>query len=169
MLRQLSSKGQGRKDFWKPSKPCHVGILWIALTEYPQMSTHVPGFQSFSVFLHHFVLAKLTTSSRRVKSVLFHWILTPKYRQCITSNAELQKMVPYKLEVLWLFSPNLSCRGLYKAYIMQYRKPCGIHLSHKKFEQNNNKTLGTNKAVSATSWQRSGKLKEKKHFIIRLN
>ena len=37
-------QGQGRKDFRKPSKPCHVGIHWIALTEYSQMSTHVPGF-----------------------------------------------------------------------------------------------------------------------------
>ena len=31
------------------------------------MSTHIPGFQSFSGFLHHFVLAKLATSSMRVK------------------------------------------------------------------------------------------------------
>ena len=32
------------------------------------MSTHVPGAQSFfKVFLHHFVLAKLPTSSIRVK------------------------------------------------------------------------------------------------------
>ena len=27
------------------SKPCHVGIQWIALTEYFQMSTHIPGLQ----------------------------------------------------------------------------------------------------------------------------
>ena len=39
---------QGHKYFWKPSLTCHVGIHWIALTEYSQMSTHVPGFQSFS-------------------------------------------------------------------------------------------------------------------------
>ena len=58
---------QGRKDFWKPSKPCHVGILWTALTEYSQLSTHMQGFQSFFVFLHHFILAKLATSSIRVK------------------------------------------------------------------------------------------------------
>ena len=31
------------------------------------MSTHVPGFQLFSAFLHHFVLAKLATRSIRVK------------------------------------------------------------------------------------------------------
>ena len=45
MLRLLLSKGQGRKDFSKPSKASHVGIHWIVLAEYSQMSTHVPGFQ----------------------------------------------------------------------------------------------------------------------------
>ena len=34
------------------------------------MSTHVPGFQSFSCYLHHFVLAKLATSNSRVKLVV---------------------------------------------------------------------------------------------------
>ena len=53
----------------KRSKPCHVGIHWIVLTEYSQMSTHLPGFQSFLRFLHHFVLAKLASSSIRVKNV----------------------------------------------------------------------------------------------------
>ena len=52
---------------WKPSKPYHVGIHWIALAEYSQMSTRVPGFQSFSWFLRHFVLAKLDSSSISVK------------------------------------------------------------------------------------------------------
>ena len=32
-----------QRFFLKPSKPCHVGIHWIGLTEYSQMSTHVPG------------------------------------------------------------------------------------------------------------------------------
>ena len=31
------------------------------------MNTHLPGFQSFFRFLHHFVLAKLATSRIRVK------------------------------------------------------------------------------------------------------
>ena len=34
------------------------------------MSTHVPGFRSFFRFLLHFVLAKLATSSIRVKIIL---------------------------------------------------------------------------------------------------
>ena len=29
----------------KTSKPCHIGIHPIALTEYSQMSAHLPGFQ----------------------------------------------------------------------------------------------------------------------------
>ena len=33
------------------------------------MSTHVPGFQSFFVFLHHFVLATLATSSIGVNNM----------------------------------------------------------------------------------------------------
>ena len=63
MLRLLFSKAQKRRDVWKLSKPCHVGINWKALTEHSQMSTHVPGYESFFRFLHNLVLAKLATSS----------------------------------------------------------------------------------------------------------
>ena len=49
VVRLLSSKE--RIHFWKPSKPCHVGIHSIALAEYSQMSSHVPWFQSFVRFL----------------------------------------------------------------------------------------------------------------------
>ena len=47
MLRLLLSKARGCKGFWKPSKPCHVSIPGIVLAESSQMTTHVPGFQSF--------------------------------------------------------------------------------------------------------------------------
>ena len=50
----------------KPFKPCHVGIHWIALAVYFQMSTHLPGFRSFFRFLHLFVLIELVASSIRV-------------------------------------------------------------------------------------------------------
>ena len=56
ILRLLLSKEQGCKDFYKPSKSCHVGIQWKDLAEYSQMSTHVPGFLSLYRFLQHFVL-----------------------------------------------------------------------------------------------------------------
>ena len=56
-----------QKNLWKPSKHCHVGIHLKALAEYSQMSTHMPGFQSFSSFFCIiFVSAKLATSSIRV-------------------------------------------------------------------------------------------------------
>ena len=56
VLRLLSSKAQGCKDFWKPSKPCHVGTHWIALAEFSQMSTHLPGFQWFFRFFALFCI-----------------------------------------------------------------------------------------------------------------
>ena len=43
------------------------------------MSTHLNGFQSFFRFLHHFVLAKVATSSIRVKE-----ILSLTYQYCST-------------------------------------------------------------------------------------
>ena len=67
MLRLLLSKAQERKHICKPFKPYHVGIHWIALAEYSHMSTHLLVFQSFFRFLHNFDLAKLATSSLRVK------------------------------------------------------------------------------------------------------
>ena len=65
MLRLLLYKGQGCKDFWKQSEPCHVRIHLIALTEYSQMSTHVLGFQSFSRCFASFCI-ELATSTIRV-------------------------------------------------------------------------------------------------------
>ena len=39
---------------------------WV---RYSQMSAHLPGFQSFLRFLHHFVMTKLATSSIRFNEV----------------------------------------------------------------------------------------------------
>ena len=60
MLKLLRPKHKNAMIFWKTSKPCHVGIHWIALAEHSHMSTHVPVFQSFSGV---FAFAKLATSS----------------------------------------------------------------------------------------------------------
>ena len=68
MLRLLSSKEQGCKDFWKSSKPFHVGIHWIFIPRV--LFRWVPMCQGFNYFqgcLHQFLLAKLATSSTRVK------------------------------------------------------------------------------------------------------
>ena len=59
ILRLLSSKAQGREVFWKPFKPCNVGIFWMALAEYSQMSTHVPGFPSFFRLFASFCVGKM--------------------------------------------------------------------------------------------------------------
>ena len=75
MLKLFSSKSWGGKDFQK------------ALAEYYQMSTHVPGFQSLFMFLHHFVLSKLATSSTKV-----NWfnqdILTLPMLRLLSSKAQ---------------------------------------------------------------------------------
>ena len=59
MLRLLLSKTQEHQHFEKTSKPCHVGIHWVALTEYSQMSTHMPGFQSFFRFFASICIGEL--------------------------------------------------------------------------------------------------------------
>ena len=46
--------------FLKPSKPCHVGIHLIALTEDSQMSTHMPWFQSSLSFFASVCKGKLS-------------------------------------------------------------------------------------------------------------
>ena len=62
------------QDFRKPSKPCCVGIHWIALwvlsDEYPYAGVSV----IFKDFLHHFALSKLATSSMRVKYSYLKWV-----------------------------------------------------------------------------------------------
>ena len=60
LRRLFSSKTQGCKDFWKSSKPCHVGIHWKALIACSQMSTHVPGFQSFFSFFALFCIGQIS-------------------------------------------------------------------------------------------------------------
>ena len=58
------------KNILKSSEPSLVGIHMKALIEYYQMSTHVPGFQSFPALCHHLMLTKLAASSIRVKTRL---------------------------------------------------------------------------------------------------
>ena len=67
VLRHFLTKDKGYTDFWKTSKPCHVGIHWKALAEYSRMNNHAPRFQSFFRFSYHFVSVKLATSSIKDK------------------------------------------------------------------------------------------------------
>ena len=71
ILKLHSYKAQKRNDLRKPFKYCHVGIHWIALAKYSQMGTHVPVPVIFLTFLNHFIVAKLATSSKRVKEMCF--------------------------------------------------------------------------------------------------
>ena len=63
----LSTRTQGFLEKSIQTLSCWYS-LDRALAKYSRMSTHMcQGFSHFSGFLHHFVLAKLTTSSIRVK------------------------------------------------------------------------------------------------------
>ena len=46
-------------------KLCYVGIHWIALAELYQMSTNVPGFQSFLTFLNYFIFVQISHQQKR--------------------------------------------------------------------------------------------------------
>ena len=59
MLKLLSSKAQVHKDS-KKTKTCHVGIHWIALTEYSQMSIQKPRFQSFLRIFASFSIGQIS-------------------------------------------------------------------------------------------------------------
>ena len=79
---------------------------WIALAEYSQMSTHVPRFQSFFRFLHHFVQAKLATSSIRVKQVSANIYQVPYDTSSISKNwwcilPLLYTVLPYQTNKNW--------------------------------------------------------------------
>ena len=81
MLKILSSKAKGSKDFWKtplpkqrdakifenqfnPVKLVFIGKLSLSTLRWVPMCQ---GLSIFPGFLHHFVLAKLATSNIRVK------------------------------------------------------------------------------------------------------
>ena len=69
MLRVLLPKAQGCKYFWKTSKPCHVGIHWIAIAECTHRWVLMwQEFSHFQVFCIIVYFAKSATTSIRVKT-----------------------------------------------------------------------------------------------------
>ena len=58
-------KDKDAKSFEKTAKPCHVGMHWIALAECSQMSTYVPGFQSFLRFFASFCIGQISHHQHR--------------------------------------------------------------------------------------------------------
>ena len=61
----LSSNARKSKKLWKSSKASHVGIHWKALPEYSQMSTHLPGFQSFYSDFALFYIGQISHQQRK--------------------------------------------------------------------------------------------------------
>ena len=59
-------KHKDAKTFFKPSKPCHVGIRWISLTEYSNTGTHMPGFQTFFSFFSLFCIVQISQQQHNV-------------------------------------------------------------------------------------------------------
>ena len=91
------------KHFWKPSKPCHSGIYWIALIAYSQISTHTPGFSGFfKDFVHYFVLANLATFSIRVKH--WHW-------STLTHKCSQRSKVAWQF--WWIFQPKADLEKIF--------------------------------------------------------
>ena len=95
MLRLLLFKAHGLNILWKTSKQFHVGIHWIPLAEYSQMSNPCARVCSFYkvFYLHHLVLAELATSSIRVKRcviILNHFHV--EYAQCVTTSSITQQI-----------------------------------------------------------------------------
>ena len=58
------------------------------------MSTHLLGFWPFFSFLHHFVTAKLATSSMRVKASgkIYHFTLKTQLHALVISNKMIDRI-----------------------------------------------------------------------------
>ena len=83
------------KNFRKTSKPCQVGMHEIAPAdrvlsdEYPYRQ----GFSHLSDFLHHFALANLATSSRRVNHIFsFSPCYDIPYLHCIKNLSKARNV-----------------------------------------------------------------------------
>ena len=103
-------------------------LICIYIAGYSQMSTHVPGFQHYYHFLlHHYVLAKVATSSIRVNTgkaysavphyennsnylhVTHHWLVEEDLRLCAQSRPLLIVFTN-----VWWGSLVTEYNGIYK-------------------------------------------------------
>ena len=53
------------QSFWKPCKPCRVGVDLIALVEYSKMSTHMAANQSFIRIFALFSIGQISPEQRK--------------------------------------------------------------------------------------------------------
>ena len=81
MQRLLSSKHKDAKIL----DNCHFGIHRIALTEYYQMRTHMPGFWSIFSFLASIYIEKLATRSLRDNPSKYPKVFTDKPYNTLSS------------------------------------------------------------------------------------
>ena len=79
MLRILLSMAEKCKNLWKPLKPCRVGIHWKGLTECFQMSTHLPGFQSFFRFFASFCIGLISHQVSSFGWYVYLWMVFRNY------------------------------------------------------------------------------------------
>ena len=146
MLRLLSSKSTVLLDLRKPSKTCHVAIHWIACAGYSQMSTHVPGIQSF--FKRFFALSlfpKLTSSSIRVKTSTWYCCLD---YNTFDNNLGIE-INTTKSRVLWTpRSPSVSA--------------CGTDYTRSVYQQN--PTLSSQRHSEKSIVKSSGKASSNDHL-----
>ena len=107
MLRLLSSKSLRCQDFWKPYKPCHVGIHWITLAEYTHRWVPMyPGICHFfsCCFFYRFVLVKIATSSIRVN---INWLEASDYAHTanmwcpVSLNGQRETHGPPNMNIPW--------------------------------------------------------------------
>ena len=69
MLRGCFRQKHKYAKIFEISEPCQVGIHWIALAEYSQMSTHVPGFQSSFRFFASFCIGQISHQQHNSKAI----------------------------------------------------------------------------------------------------
>ena len=124
ILRLTFVKSTRLQRFLKSSKPCHVGIHWIAFAEHSQMSTHLPRFPSFFRFLHHFVMTKLATSSIRVKApqTWAHYLLRQtciEYRSLYTYSGVPRPAEKWIAHLSYLTCDLLSVSNPHKSPVIR--------------------------------------------------
>ena len=86
----FTSFSMGWKDFWKSSKPCHVGTHWKAPAENFHMSTHMPGFKRFFRILALFCIDQICQQHKGylmkqtvlTVSVCVGWPRAPLWPEC---------------------------------------------------------------------------------------
>ena len=76
-----------------------IGTHWIALTEYSQMSTHLPGFQSFLKFFALFCIGQI--SHQQHKGQQYGWPEMGHFRGQASGTLPFGKSFSMPGDLLW--------------------------------------------------------------------